>query len=118
MLIDGNTEVIAHLGYPTHAFKAPLIYNPYFERAGISALVVGCGGVGSAIAAALADAGIGAIVLFDVNAASAAGLAQRLTTHYAGVDVHTGANDPAGFDLVVNATPLGMNADDPLPVDA
>ena len=40
MLIDGRTEVIAHLGYPTHAFKAPMIYNPYFERAGINALVV------------------------------------------------------------------------------
>jgi shikimate dehydrogenase len=31
--------------------------------------------------------------------------------------VYTGANDPAGFDLVVNATPLGMNHGDPLPVD-
>ncbi|HTH78376.1 MAG TPA: shikimate dehydrogenase, partial [Ramlibacter sp.] len=40
MRIDGNTEVIAHLGFPTHSFKAPLIYNPYFEAAGINALVV------------------------------------------------------------------------------
>ena len=31
--------------------------------------------------------------------------------------VRTGSNDPAGFDLVVNATPLGMNAGDPLPID-
>ena len=38
--IDGHTEVIAHLGYPTHSFKAPLIYNPYFEAMGINALVV------------------------------------------------------------------------------
>ncbi len=29
----------------------------------------------------------------------------------------TGSNDPAGFDLVVNASPLGMNEDDPLPMD-
>jgi shikimate dehydrogenase len=31
--------------------------------------------------------------------------------------VHTGSNDPAGYDLVVNATPMGMNEGDPLPVD-
>ncbi|HEY2188872.1 MAG TPA: shikimate dehydrogenase, partial [Caldimonas sp.] len=29
----------------------------------------------------------------------------------------TGSNDPAGFDLVVNATPLGMRPGDPLPFD-
>ncbi len=29
----------------------------------------------------------------------------------------TGSNDPAGYDLVVNATPLGMNDGDALPVD-
>jgi shikimate dehydrogenase len=31
--------------------------------------------------------------------------------------VSTGSRDPEGFDLVVNATPLGMTPDDPLPVD-
>ncbi|NDF80513.1 MAG: shikimate dehydrogenase, partial [Betaproteobacteria bacterium] len=46
MNIDGNTELIAHIGYPTHSFKSPLIYNPYFEKEGINALVVpmGCKG--------------------------------------------------------------------------
>lgn len=209
MRIDGHTEVIAHLGYPTHAFKAPLIYNPYFESAGInalvvpmackaegfagvlrsffrlenargalitmphkvsvvelldeatpavrvagacnavkrlpdgrllgdqfdgvgfvrgvqrkgfavggaSALVVGCGGVGSAISAALAQEGIEAIALFDLNTGSAEQLSARLRTHYPRVKVTSGSNDPAGHDLVVNGTPLGMNAGDPLPVD-
>ena len=28
-----------------------------------------------------------------------------------------GSNDPAGLDIVVNATPLGMRKDDPLPLD-
>jgi shikimate dehydrogenase len=28
-----------------------------------------------------------------------------------------GSNDPKGFDLIVNATPLGMKAGDPLPFD-
>ena len=29
-MISGKTTLIAHIGYPTHSFKAPLIYNPYF----------------------------------------------------------------------------------------
>ena len=41
--IDGQTELIAHLGFPTHSFKAPMIYNPYFEQAGIDAVVVPMG---------------------------------------------------------------------------
>jgi shikimate dehydrogenase len=209
MLINGNTELIAHLGWPTHSFKAPMIYNPYFESIGANAivvpmgckaenfapvlrsvfalenvrgalitmphkvsvvdlcdevtptvrvagscnavkrlpdgrllgdmfdgegfvrglkrkglklqgaqaLVVGSGGVGSAIAASLAAAGIGRLALFDVSAEAADALAARLLANYPGVTVSTGSRDPAGFDLVVNATPLGMNAGDPLPVD-
>jgi shikimate dehydrogenase len=208
-MITGNTEIIAHIGFPTHAFKAPMIYNPYFAHAnidavvvpmgckpedyptflrsvfqlanirgalitmphkvttvglldevsptgqiagacnavrrtedgrligdmfdgagfvrgvqrkglqlqGIRALVVGCGGVGSAIAASLAAAGIGAIQLFDAYAPSMEGLAGRLRQHYPALQVATGSNDPAGYDLVVNATPMGMNDGDPLPVD-
>ena len=208
-MIRGTTTLVAHIGYPTEAFKAPMIYNPYFEQAGIDAvvvpmgvkpddypeflrnlfkltnirgalitmphkvttvglmdevtptakvagacnavlrradgtllgdmfdgagfvrgiqrkgfqtagaraLVVGCGGVGSAIAASLAAAGIAAIGLFDANAASADGLANRLRQHYPALQVVTGSNDPAGYDLVVNGTPMGMNEGDPLPVD-
>ena len=209
MKINGHTEIIAHIGYPTHSFKAPLIYNPYFESAGINALVVpmgctaehypdllrsvfrlenirgalitmphkvttvglldeasvavqvagacnavrrdaqgrlvgdmfdgegfvrgvrrkgfepagrralvvGSGGVGSAIAASLAQAGVSALGLFDVNEASAQGLGQRLQQHYPALEVRVGSNNPDGFELVVNATPMGMSADDPLPMD-
>ena len=28
-MISGRTIPIAHLGFPTEAFKAPMIYNPY-----------------------------------------------------------------------------------------
>ena len=42
-MISGKTTVIAHLGYPTEAFKAPMIYNPYFEQAGIDAVVMPMG---------------------------------------------------------------------------
>lgn len=209
MLVNGHTELIAHLGWPTHAFKAPMIYNPYFESIGVNALVVpmgckpenfadvlrsvfrlenvrgalitmphkvsvvalvdevtptvrvagscnavkrlpdgrllgdmfdgegfvrglerkglalrgaralvvGSGGVGSAIAASLAAAGAGGLALYDVHAEASWGLAERLRENYPQVQVTTGSKDPAGFDLVVNGTPLGMNAGDPLPVD-
>ena len=209
MNIDGNTELIAHIGYPTHSFKSPLIYNPYFEKEGINALVVpmgckaehypaflksvfqltnirgalitmphkvttlallddvtstvkvagacnavkldqngrlvgdmfdgagfvrgvqrkgfvltdkrvlvvGTGGVGSAIAASLAAENIKAISLFDVNMHSCEDLAQRLKHEYPKIEVYTGSNDPEGHDLVVNATPMGMNEGDPLPMD-
>jgi len=208
-LITGHTEIIAHIGYPTHSFKAPMIYNPYFDSANIDAvvvpmgckaedypvflksvfnlanirgalitmphkvttvglldevsaavkvagacnavkrlpdgrlvgdmfdgegfvrgvlrkglklqgacvLVVGSGGVGCAIAASLAGAGIAAITLYDVNATSAQALGARLKEHHPHIDVQTGSNDPQGYDLVVNATPMGMNPGDPLPID-
>jgi shikimate dehydrogenase len=84
---------------------------------GARALVVGCGGVGCAIAASLAGAGVRTIALYDRHGASADSLAARLRTHYPAIEVRTGSNDPAGFDLVVNATPMGMNPGDPLPLD-
>jgi shikimate dehydrogenase len=73
--------------------------------------------VGSAIAASLAADGVAAIALFDINVASAEGLAARLHHHYPRLDVHVRSNDPAGYDLVVNGTPLGMKSADPLPFD-
>jgi shikimate dehydrogenase len=208
-LINGNTELIAHIGYPTHTFKSPMIYNPYFERTGINAvvvpmgcqapaypdflravfqlsnirgalitmphkvttvglldlasptvliagacnavrklpdgrlqgdlfdgegfvrglrrkgfeprgqrlLVVGTGGVGSAIAASLAATAPASLQLHDINPASAQSLAQRLRQHHPDLEVVVGPNDPADMDLVVNATPLGMNEGDPMPMD-
>jgi len=208
-MINGRTKLIAHLGYPTESFKAPMIYNPWFRKHGIDAVVVpmgvktedypaalaalarvtnlhgalvtmphkvttlaladeatptariagacnallkradgtwlgdqfdgsgfvrgvarkgrrvagarvvviGCGGVGSAIAASFAAAGAAAISLYDAHAASAEALAARLAQHYPKLVVRTGSNDPAGHEIVVNATPLGMKEADPLPFD-
>jgi shikimate dehydrogenase len=208
-MISGKTTLIAHIGYPTEAFKAPLIYNPWFEKRGIDAvvvpmgvraedypamimtlfkltnirgalitmphkvttgrlldkitpavevagacnailkrpdgtlignmfdgagftrgvkhkgfacdgarcLIVGCGGVGSAIAAALAAEGAKLIVLFDIDAEAAEQLASRLQRYHPKTEVRRGSSDPAGYDLVVNCTPLGMKPGDPLPMD-
>lgn len=209
MIISGNTQLIAHLGYPTGGFKAPMIYNPWFDRQqvdvkvvptgvkpealatvvpalftltniigalvtmphkiatcglvhrlsptaaiagacnairreadgtlsgdmfdgdgfvlgirrkgfqpeGARALVVGCGGVGSAIAASLAAAGVRALTLYDSHADAAHALAARLLQHYPLLDISLMQRDPQGHDLVVNATPLGMKVGDPLPLD-
>jgi shikimate dehydrogenase len=84
---------------------------------GARALVVGSGGVGSAIAASLAAAGLSAIGVYDAFGESAKGLGQRLKTHYPDMEVTTDSKDPAGWDVVVNATPLGMKEGDPLPMD-
>ena len=208
-MISGHTKLIAHLGFPTESFKAPMIYNPYFDKHGIDAVVVpmGCkaedypaflklvfklsnihgalitmphkvtttalmdelsvsakvagscnavrlgaggtlvgdmfdgegfvrgvlrkgrvlsgarvlvagnGGVGSAIAASLAKAGVAELALFDAYEPMMSGLAQRLRANYPNLKVTTGSIDPAGYDVVVNATPLGMKAGDPLPMD-
>lgn len=208
-MITGSTILIGHIGYPTESFKAPLIYNPWFEQHGIDAvvipmgckaddypdfikaffrltnvrgalitmphkvttvalldeastavriagacnaivkrpdgtllgdmfdgagfarglkhkglrlegascLVVGTGGVGSAIAASLAAEAVRSVSLCDVDAAAAEGLASRLRKHYPALEVRVTSNDPAGYDLVVNGTPLGMTPSDPLPVD-
>ncbi|HVO88532.1 MAG TPA: shikimate dehydrogenase [Casimicrobiaceae bacterium] len=208
-MISGKTTLIAHLGFPTESFKAPMIYNPYFDSAGIDAvvipmgvkaeeyrqflpllfrltnirgalvtmphkvttvglldevtptvrvagscnailkrpdgtllgdmfdgegfvrgvrrkgrtlngaraLVVGSGGVGSAIAASLAGAGVSTLGVFDANAAAAEGLAARLRENYRALEVRHGTRDPTGFDIVVNATPLGMKEGDALPFD-
>jgi shikimate dehydrogenase len=208
-MINGRTELIAHLGYPTETFTAPMIYNPWFASRGINAvvvpmgvqaedyaaflrplfrlsnirgalvtmphkvatvglldqaalavqlagscnailrrpdgslfgdlfdgigfvrgakrkgfdfagaacLIVGAGGVGSAIAAAIAAEGPGSIALCDIHAATAERLAARLRRHFPSVTVCQRDNDPAGYGLVVNATPLGMSVRDSLPFD-
>ncbi|MBI3143673.1 MAG: ThiF family adenylyltransferase, partial [Pseudogulbenkiania sp.] len=87
------------------------------KLAGTRVLVSGCGGVGSAIAASLAAAGVAELALYDTRDASAQALAGRLREHYPQLVITTGSNDPAGYDVIVNATPMGMNPDDPLPFD-
>ncbi|QHE86744.1 shikimate dehydrogenase family protein [Hydrogenophaga sp. BPS33] len=84
---------------------------------GARALVVGNGGVGCAIAASLAQAGAAELGLYDAREASSLALGARLHQHYPQLIIGTGANDPKGYDIVVNATPMGVHADDPFPFD-
>lgn len=84
---------------------------------GARVLQIGAGGVGSAIAVALLDAGVRELVLNDVNRQRAEEIL-ALLSHANGGQVTFGPPDPTGFDIVVNATPMGMADDDPLPVPA
>ena len=95
-------------------FTAALTANRQ-QVAGRSALVVGAGGVGTAIAFALAEAGAAFITVSDVDAGRAEALAARLKQE--GVQASTGAPRAAGYGIAVNATPVGMRPDDPLPID-
>ena len=94
------------------AFVAALPASPE----GATALQVGAGGAGSAIALALLEAGVAQLRLHDADPARRDALAERLRERY-GDRVRAGAPDPGGVDLVANATPMGMRADDPYPVD-
>ena len=80
------------------------------------ALLIGAGGAGTAIAAALIEAGVSALAVHDDDHERRGRLTARLRT-VAKVPVTEGSRDPAGFTLVCNATPAGMRAGDPLPVD-
>lgn len=87
-----------------------------FQPQGRRALLLGTGGAGAAIALALCDAGIGTLALHDLGKRSQL-LADRLAAHAGSTQIEVASADPSGYDLVVNATPLGLNADDPLPFD-
>lgn len=84
---------------------------------GQRALLAGAGGAGSAIGLALLEAGVALLAIHDGDAARRDALLRRLGDRYPG-KVAAGSADPAGFTLIVNATPAGMRAGDPFPVEA
>jgi shikimate dehydrogenase len=86
------------------------------DPVGRRALLVGAGGAGAAIALALLDAGVTVLAIHDADGARRDALLGRLAVHGAG-RLEMGSADPGGSDLVANATPAGMRADDPLPVE-
>lgn len=84
---------------------------------GRSVFLAGAGGAASAIAFALADAGIGRLAIANRTRTRSADLAERLAIVYPVLAVDTAPASPAGFDLVINATALGLREMDPLPLD-
>ncbi|RXG99357.1 shikimate dehydrogenase family protein [Bradyrhizobium zhanjiangense] len=87
-----------------------------YDPAGKRALLVGAGGAGSAIAMALVEAGVRTLAIHDNDVARRDQLIGKLKT-LGRAEIVPGSADPSGFDLIANATPLGMKAGDPLPLD-
>jgi shikimate dehydrogenase len=79
-------------------------------------LVVGAGGGGHAVAAAIAQRGPSALAVFNRTRDRAQALIERLRP-ITGAAAVAASNDPAGFDLIVNCTSQGLKPDDPLPFD-
>lgn len=87
-----------------------------FAPAGKRALLSGCGGVGSAIAWGLCEAGIHSLALYDRDDASRQRLENRLATHFPTVHLTALPDSLAGIDLLINGSPAGMAGFDPLPL--
>ena len=79
-------------------------------------LVLGAGGAGSAIVISMLEAGAAEVVVNDVDPARSERIDGLLRGQH-GDRVKVGSNDPTGFDVASNATPMGMADGDPLPLD-
>ena len=88
------------------------------ELSGRRVLLAGAGGAGRAVAFAVAGAGAAHLTIANRTTARAERLARDIAVAYPAVTVAAGPPDPAGRDVVVNATSLGMRPGDPLPVRA
>ena len=84
---------------------------------GASVWLVGLGGAGGGIAAALCEAGVGRLLVTEISEARANTAIDRLLTHYPDVPVAEVRTPPKGVHIAVNATPLGLRPDDPQSFD-
>lgn len=87
------------------------------DPTGKRALLVGAGGAGSAIAHALVSAGVRELAVHDPDTARRNALIERLAGLGLG-HISVGSPQPRGFDIALNASPVGMQANDPLPIDS
>jgi shikimate dehydrogenase len=80
------------------------------------ALIIGCGGAGSAIAAGLISLTSLELLLYDVDGARAGALVADLARFAPRPRVSAIDIPVAEADIVINASPIGMKANDPLPL--
>jgi shikimate dehydrogenase len=80
-------------------------------------LVVGAGGGGHAVAAAIAQRRPALVAVANRSHERAAALVERLRTQVGATASVADSADPAGFDLIVNCTSQGLKPDDALPFD-
>jgi shikimate dehydrogenase len=87
-----------------------------FAVAGKSALLIGAGAAGSAIAQALAEAGVAELWIRDIDQKCAKTLVEKLATAFPQCRATVATGEIRPFHLVVNCSPAGMNELDPQPV--
>lgn len=83
---------------------------------GTSCLLVGAGGAAAAIAFALARHGCASLVVANRTASKGADLARRVREAFPKLKAVASDGEGGSYDLAINATSLGMNADDALPM--
>lgn len=88
-----------------------------FETAGRRALVAGAGGTAKAIGFELAASGVSELVITNRTLSRAETLVDAISSAFPNCRVSAMQSAADDFDLVVNATSLGMKTDDALPVD-
>jgi shikimate dehydrogenase len=84
---------------------------------GATAWLAGVGGGGSAIAAALAEAGVARLYLTELNKERASTIHERLAHYYPKTPIQVVDAPPGAVDFAINATPCGLQPEDPLPFD-
>jgi shikimate dehydrogenase len=84
---------------------------------GRSVTLIGAGGAGSAVAIAFAQAGATPIAIHDVDGEKAHALAARVAQAYPAAKPSVAPPRAEGFDVIVNATPVGMAKGDGLPAE-
>jgi shikimate dehydrogenase len=92
------------------------LHNAGCSLTGQAVLLAGAGGAGSAIAHAVVMAGARHLAIHDADQGRRTALVERLSRLNRCEVTHGGA-DPTGFDVVLNATPAGMQVQDPYPMD-
>jgi len=89
-----------------------------FSYSDAKCLVIGCGAAGQAIALELIRNGISNCTIIDTNAAALNHLKNIMSSKTDSYELsQVLPADLAKFDLIINASPLGMLPDDPLPCD-
>ncbi|WP_456861952.1 shikimate dehydrogenase family protein [Bradyrhizobium sp. USDA 4503] len=86
------------------------------DPAGCKAFLAGAGGAASAIAFALAEAGVTQLTIVNRSREKATQIAVRISSDFPGVVIAT-QGKVGGHDLIINGTSLGLTDSDPLPID-
>lgn len=84
---------------------------------GARVLLLGAGGAGTQTLLTLIERGAADIAVCDIDSARAGKVVDLVKDRAAGTVRVADSNDPAGFDIVSNATSMGMDDDDPIPID-